>query len=273
MSKSITTRLKQTPLAIRLLEVCESIPAIKFTEHNDEHDFDFVKASQLYEEFRRRLWSQKILLLSNESEISHVDFSDGFRETTIRIEFEITDCLNGEKIVKTQYGAGVSEARSGFGLFIAKTMGKKYFLREVAMIPWAEGDQEFQNRKRGGLPEMDARKLSKAERDTDTKERQWASARMKSPLNDIQIVTALVEKFDCNCHRDLFLSTRRADFDAAIAWLMSTARGDMVPALEDSVKIAEKAKSRKNVTSIGPQPVVPSAEMQREDEVVAGVGD
>lgn len=274
MSKSTITKLRETPLSLRLLEVCESIPALKFTDHNDEHNFDYVKASQLYEEFRSKLQAQKILLLTDEKEITHADFVDKdgqlWRETTIRIEYELHDCLSDQRICKTHFGSGVAVAHTGFGLYIAKTMGNKYFLRGIAMIPWTEGDQEFQNRKQPEIPESEVaeyRKMSKPERDVDTKIRAWHSAIRQGHKTEVQILTYLVNVHECESIRDLFLSGREEKLKDAMAWAMR----DMPD--ETDVKIAEKAKAartpRKKVSSIqdGPQPVVPSAEMQREDEV------
>lgn len=264
------SRSNKLPLAQRLLEVCQSIDAIKFTEHNDKDDFDYAKASQLYEAFRQKLMERKILLLKDELELSNSDFMDKegelWRETTIKVQYTILDCLAGDTIVKTHFGTGVSEARSGFGLYIAKTMGDKYFLRGIAMIPWAEGDQELQNRKRGSFPEAEtgsAKKMTAAEKREDAKIRAWHSAVRQGHKTETQVLFYLLNNHRCESVRDLFVETRKEELGKAMAWAIR-----QIPNEEDVQMAVELRKQ--NVTTMQPksaQPIASVAEAERPEEI------
>lgn len=267
MAKSLARKLKETPFALRLLSVCESIPALEFSEYNPEGDFGYVKASQVYEAFRSKLFAQKILLLSNETDILRelLVSPDGYtyREIAIRVQFVVIDCLSAERMTFEQYGTGVSSLSTGYALYIAKTMAKKYFLRDLGMIPWAEGDQELQSR---DLPaEKPAKKhMTRAEKEQDSKIRAWHSGLLTGCKTEEQSLFYLVQEHSCKSFRDFFVNwpTRKADCDRAIAWAIH----DMPT--EDDVRILQESKGK--VTTMQPkgaQPAVVAGEAEREDEI------
>lgn len=237
-------KIAKKALIERLLEACQDIPALKFTETNKEFDFDYVKASQLYDQFRTRLMDRKIMVLTEESEISHAQFdrlSETYRETTLKVTFEVRDCLSEASLSRTHFGVGVAPIHTGFSLYIAKTMAAKYFLRGLAMVPWAEGDQEFQNKKNQGLEGIEAdqpkRNMTRAEKVEDSNLRAWHSAMMRGGKTEVQVAEYLIGKHNAVSIRDLFLPARKLEFAAALQWVQAT-----MPS-EDDVEIVSKVKS------------------------------
>src|SRR5690348_12750513 len=128
------------PFMKRLLEACYSVPALDKRGQNEK--YNYVKAPQILEAFRIQLNKQKILLLSDENELTsrEVSTDGGFtlHEVTIKTEFIVRDCESSEHLKLTGFGQAMDAGDKA--LYKAKTGAIKYFLRGIGVIPWLDVD-------------------------------------------------------------------------------------------------------------------------------------
>lgn len=131
-------RPKTFPL--RLLEAVHAVPAIEKLGSNEQ--YNYVRACDVFQAFRGELKKQRILLFSDEKEITQRDVTVSgeviLHEVTVKTVFILRDCESDEEISLTGFGLAMDEADKA--LYKAKTGALKYFLRSIGVIPWLDVD-------------------------------------------------------------------------------------------------------------------------------------
>lgn len=131
-------RPKTFPL--RLLEAVHAVPAIEKLGQNEQ--YNYVRACDVFQAFRGELKKQRILLFSDEKELTRRDVKAAgdiiLSEVTIRTEFILRDCESEDEIKTQGFGQAMDEADKA--LYKAKTGALKYFLRSIGVIPWLDVD-------------------------------------------------------------------------------------------------------------------------------------
>ncbi len=230
-------------LSARLADACAAIPALPMLGQHP--DYNYVKASQIFEAFRKELSSRGILVLPNELEITEKDVATPvgitLRQVTIRTEYEFRDTwLGGPGIRLVAHGVGIDAGDKG--AYKAKTGSLKYLLKILGIIPWAETDD----------PESDASvdditrqkvyadgagaKTPKQRRVNDQQIRAFDSACHKSGKTADQVARYLRVKFSTATVADL----PKSEFEEALRWALQDT-DTMLQQLGDSLAAEKKS--------------------------------
>ena len=125
---------------LRLLEAVHAVPAIEKLGQNEQ--YNYVRACDVFMAFRGELKKQRILLFSDEKELTQRNWRASgdviLHEVTIKTEFILRDCESEDEIKTMGFGQAMDEADKA--LYKAKTGALKYFLRSIGVIPWLDVD-------------------------------------------------------------------------------------------------------------------------------------
>lgn len=134
------------PFMKRLLEAVHAVPGLDKLGEADE--YDYVKASQVFEAFRAELRKAQILILPNEISITTERILSAagpmLNEVTLKKEFIVRDCRSAERETFTAFGQAQDQADKALNK--AKTIVLKYFLRDLGVIPWVDVDDPEHDR-------------------------------------------------------------------------------------------------------------------------------
>lgn len=225
----------------RLLKASHAVPGLDKLGTDPDADYDWVKASQIFTEFRTQLRKAGILILPNELSLTteRVTTSTGalVNEVTIKKEFIVCDCRSEQS--KTLAAFGQAQDFGDKAANKAKTAALKYFLRDLGVIPWLDKDN------------------SEADRSTDyfnapveSKKRGTTSAKQLAPHNvaaftracqiggkTIMQQAAYVHALGKSSVEDL----TPEEHTVAMKWAFKN--GDLAEVMEMSRTIAEKKKA------------------------------
>jgi hypothetical protein len=260
-------KITQKNLITKLAEACNAVGGVEKKGRNEHQKYAYVKAADVAKAIRRELFQRKVLLLSDEKEVSEqeVTTNAGTKMTklTLKVEYTLRDGESEEKITTVAYGIAMDSGDKA--IYKAKTGALKYFLRGLGIIPDERDDPEADE---GVDAATDGRafeenfdkKTLKQRKVQDYQIRAWDSACHESGKTADQIATFLREKYKVATVADLM----RADFNEAIKWAVKSGNGeDLTDTLTVSVQAVQKKKDGK------PQPIVKAAEYVPLDEIGA----
>lgn len=254
---------KNLSLAMRLKQACAAVPAMDKLGSNP--DFNYVKASQIFEVFRAELLSRDILLLPDDKELTEKDVPTPagpvLNRVSLLVEYELRDCSKAAEpsIIKKGYGSGIDFGDKA--LYKAKTGALKYFFRVLGIIPWIEADDPEYNAVGIDAALNDPRvyKSGKKNRADDRQIRAFNSAVSTSGKTAEQVALYLRERYDLARIEDM----AQPDFIEAIRWACGT--GELTEALEVSLAVEEKKRGKK--TNGKAQPVAEVIDKTPADEI------
>ena len=129
-------------LLIKLLDVCRAVTGIPKRGRNTRQNYDYLKAEDVAEEFRNKLFSAGILLTSDELEVLETTYKDtSAHRVFLKVEFTFHDTASAETLVRKAYGVGIDYEDKA--LYKAKTGAMKYLLKGLSLLPDAKDDPEF----------------------------------------------------------------------------------------------------------------------------------
>lgn len=119
----------------KLAEACNEIGGVEKKGRNQLQGYDYVRAADVANLIRHRLFERGIMILADEQGIEWRDFTTAkgsvMRECTLKVMYTITDGVTEIKL-----GAyGVAMDSGDKSSYKSKTGALKYFLRNLGLIP------------------------------------------------------------------------------------------------------------------------------------------
>lgn len=210
-------------LVKKIAAIAATVPQIAKQGHNEAGGYDFIRAVDLFDAVRIKLFEAGILIvpISERSARSNPYLSvtgDITDEWVTEINYRITD--GRESLDCTAHGLG--QDHGGKALYMASTGAKKDLLKSIFLMAGVEDDAESaENTER--IPPTLAEKL-------DDLERQFGPDMREHPIDRIKVnawMSACRKTGYSNKAQKAFLKTcgvekisdlKRKDFDRAIKW-------------------------------------------------------
>ena len=140
----MTPRSKSQPLAAKVAAVLRSVKKLERQGHNADGDYDYTRASDVFEAVRDKLFAKGILLLPDESEPTYRDIitngGKAFLECRLSVSYTFT---NGTESLDSKRCNGIGRTRDEKALYIAQTGAQKAFLKRVGLMAEVIDDPEF----------------------------------------------------------------------------------------------------------------------------------
>lgn len=135
---------KALNLTSRVAAVFRAVKKLERRGHNKDGDYDFTRATDVFEEVRDRLFKQGILLCRDEAEPQFVDKEtnggEWVQECRLRVTYWFSD---GESETKPEHCNGVSRKFDDKALYVAQTGADKAFLKRKGLMAEVVDDPEF----------------------------------------------------------------------------------------------------------------------------------
>lgn len=138
-------------LTARVAKVFRAVKKLERRGHNTDDDYDYTRATDVFEEVRDRLFADGILLQRDEAEPVYVDKDtngDGWlQECRLRVQYSFTD---GESSTEPEHCNGIArKANSDKALYTAQTGADKAFLKRKGLMAEVIDDPEFEDKPAG----------------------------------------------------------------------------------------------------------------------------
>lgn len=132
-------------LTARVAKVFRAVKKLERRGHNPTDDYDYTRATDVFEEVRDRLFADGILMNRDEAEPVYVDKetnSEGWlQECRLRVTYSFTD---GESTTAPERCNGVArKVNSDKALYTAQTGADKAFLKRKGLMAEVIDDPEF----------------------------------------------------------------------------------------------------------------------------------
>jgi hypothetical protein len=132
------------PLATKVANVLRAVKRLKRQGHNDDGDYDYTRATDVFSAVRDRLFAQGVLLLPNEGDPVYVPIqtNEGIVLTECRLPVTYTFKDAKEELPPLRCN-GIGRTADEKALYIAQTGAEKAFLKRIGLMAEKIDDPEF----------------------------------------------------------------------------------------------------------------------------------
>jgi hypothetical protein len=133
-----------TSLAAKVAQVLRAVKKLKRKGHNDNGDFDYTRATDVFEAVRSHLFALDVLLLPDEGEPEYlpVETNGGeiWTECRLPVTYTFTDGTTSLPPLRCH---GIGRTRDEKCLYVAQTGAEKAFLKRVGLMAEKIDDPEY----------------------------------------------------------------------------------------------------------------------------------
>ena len=133
-----------TTLAAKVAQVLRAVKKLKRKGHNEERDFDYTRATDVFEAVRNQLFALDVLLLPDEGEPVYVAIQTNGGETWTECRLPVTYTFtDGETSLPPLRCHGIGRTPDEKALYIAQTGAEKAFLKRIGLMAEKIDDPEY----------------------------------------------------------------------------------------------------------------------------------
>jgi hypothetical protein len=167
---------KSTTLAGKVASVLRAVKQLERKGHNDDRDFDYTRATDVFKAVRDKLFAQGVLLLPDESEPVYVSIPTNGGETWTECRLSVTYTFweSKDSSLPPLRCNGIGRTPDEKALYIAQTGAEKAFLKRIGLMAEKIDDPEFDHQDESAGETLDDVAPPKVRR-------------MEKPLTDYQI--------------------------------------------------------------------------------------
>jgi len=140
----------KTPLSLtaKVAAVLRSVKKLERKGHNDQGDYDYTRATDVFKAVRDRLFAQGVLLLPDEGEPVYVSIQTNGGETWTECRLPVTYTFweSKDSSLPPLRCNGVGRTRDEKALYIAQTGAEKAFLKRIGLMAEKIDDPEFDSK-------------------------------------------------------------------------------------------------------------------------------
>lgn len=207
----------------KIAQIAKTVPQIAKLGHNSSGDYDFIRAIDMFDAVRIKLFEAGILIfpLAQKSERSNPyvavtgDITD---EVKVEIIYRVTD---GKESVDC-CAHGVGQDHGGKALYMASTGAKKDLLKTIFLIAGVEDDSESVESTERLNPAL-SEKIAEMEARCGTDVREWNVGRTEvlaftSACRSSGFTQKAQKAFLKSCGVEKISDLKRKDFSRAMKW-------------------------------------------------------
>lgn len=227
-SRSCMSRTKTT-LQKRVAKIFRDVKKLERAGHNKERDYDYTRATDVFEEVRGRMFDAGILLMRDEAPAEYVDREtngDGLlQECRLVVAYSFDDGTDATKPLRCN---GLARDIDDKALYKAQTGADKAFLKRFGLMAEVVDDPEFDGAQEETLDDVAAPRVSRKEKPLrDFEVENIRQAMLVSGKTEAELSEICAGKF----HAADVASVKQKDFKALFKWA-SDGQGTLSPKLQ-----------------------------------------